>query len=170
MNDRGIVAGCEGDVHTTITMLLARAFVPQQASFMANPVEIDIKTGRVLLCHCTVPRTLCVSYTLDSHFESGLSVSLAGNVKVPLDGRVTIARIDATRNLVFAAEGTIDSAYPKQTNQCRTQVMVMLEKSDATTMLENPLGNHHVLIAGGCASAFCAYAKLFLQNTMEKTI
>lgn len=164
MNDKGIVAGCEGDVHTAITMLLARAFVPM-ASFLANPVEIDPSTGRVLLCHCTIARSLCESYLLDSHFESGLSVSLSGKLKVPQGGDpVTIARVDATRNLVFAVEGMVDSTYIKQTNQCRTQVMVQLAPAEAQAMLDRPLGNHHILILGSCAAFFHSYAKLFLKG------
>ena len=163
MNDRGIVAGCEGDVHAAITMLMAQLFV-HKASFMANPVEIDAKTGRVLLCHCTIARTLCSSYMLDSHFESDLSVSITGKLNVTKNTIVTIARVDAMRNLVFAAEGTVDSTYRQQPNQCRTQVMVQLAPTDAQTILERPLGNHHVLIVGACATAFHAFAKLFLPT------
>lgn len=161
MNDRGMIAGCEGDVHAAITMLLAKVFV-QRPSFLANPVDVDVATGRVLLCHCTVARSICESYSLDSHFESGLSVSVAG--KIVADGPVTVARVDATRNLVFAAEGTVDPRHLKQENQCRTQVLVVLDPSDAQSILHHPLGNHHVLIFGACASAFKAFAELFVRR------
>ena len=57
LNDSGMVAGCEGDVASTVAMVLVRALF-DQPSWMANPAAIDEEHDRVLLADCTVAPSL----------------------------------------------------------------------------------------------------------------
>jgi hypothetical protein len=61
-----------------------------QPSFMANPAQIDLESGRIIFAHCTIPRTMTSAYRIRSHFEGGIGTAMEGDVK---PGLVTIARI-----------------------------------------------------------------------------
>ncbi len=77
LNDQGLVCGCEGDVPAVFSMLLVFALTGE-APFMANPASVDTESNQVVLAHCTVPRRAVDSYTLQTHFETGLGVALCG--------------------------------------------------------------------------------------------
>ena len=77
LNDEGIVAGCEGDMQTLMTMLLARKLCNEPA-FMANPSILTDKT--TMFAHCTVPLSMCYRTTMRTHFESGIGVAVQGDM------------------------------------------------------------------------------------------
>ena len=56
LNDEGIVAGCEGDMQTLLSMLLAKR-ICGEAAFMANPSQLTNESS--MLAHCTIPLTMC---------------------------------------------------------------------------------------------------------------
>ena len=66
LNDEGIVAGCEGDMQTLLSMLLAKRLCGEVA-FMANPSQLTEKNS--MLAHCTIPLTMCDETIVRSHFE-----------------------------------------------------------------------------------------------------
>lgn len=70
-NDQGIIASCEGDIPSLITMFIVKKLL-SKTSFQANPARIDVKNKTVLLTHCTIPLSLCSSFSLNSHFESNI--------------------------------------------------------------------------------------------------
>ncbi|HEX2848933.1 MAG TPA: hypothetical protein VHN98_00185 [Acidimicrobiales bacterium] len=154
LNDTGIVAGCEGDVPSALAMRWTSLLL-DQIPWMANPAHVDAASGRVLLAHCTVPRALAGDYRLRSHFESGLGVSVAGTL--PL-GPVTLVRIGG-RHLrsLWIAEGTSVPHEPLE-GVCRTQLAVDIAASDATTLLDRPLGNHIVVVTGHHAARLRRFA------------
>ena len=61
LNDEGIVAGCEGDMQTLMTMLLAKKLLNEPA-FMANPSILTDETS--MFAHCTVPLSMCYKTTM----------------------------------------------------------------------------------------------------------
>ncbi|MBO6220676.1 MAG: hypothetical protein J6N46_01955, partial [Bacteroidales bacterium] len=63
LNSEGIVAGCEGDVPTMISMMVGRA-VTGLSGFQANPSSIDPETGEIVFAHCTVPLDMVSGYSL----------------------------------------------------------------------------------------------------------
>ena len=75
LNDEGIVAGCEGDMQTLMSMYLAKRLCGEVA-FMANPSQLTDKTS--MLAHCTIPLTMCNETVVRSHFESGIGVAIQG--------------------------------------------------------------------------------------------
>ncbi len=159
LNDERIVAGCEGDLNSTIAMLWVKLLLGQDA-WMANPATIDAGTNSLKLAHCTVGRNLVRGYKLRSHFESGLGVGIQG--KLP-PGPVTLARIGG-RNLdkIWIAEGEI-TANGNSEELCRTQVDVKLNHQFfVTDLLEQPLGNHLVLTRGHHAGKFQDWFETFI--------
>ena len=140
-NDQGIIASCEGDIPSLITMFLVKKLL-SKASFQANPARIDVKNNTILLTHCTIPLSLCSSFSLNSHFESNIGVGIHGEVKT---GDVTMLRINSALNEYFIEEGKLlNNQYEK--NLCRTQIVCTFPNLEK--LLLSPLGNHEIIILG----------------------
>ncbi|MCW8983932.1 MAG: hypothetical protein OQK55_01210, partial [Thermoanaerobaculales bacterium] len=93
LTDEGVIAGCEGDLVSTVGLLWAHKLLGV-TPWMANPARLDSENNTLWLAHCTVPRTLVASYGLRSHFESGLGVGIQGTLPT---GPVTLLRIGAKK-------------------------------------------------------------------------
>jgi L-fucose isomerase-like protein len=145
LTDEGIIAGCEGDMVSTIGLLWAQRLLGT-TPWMGNPAQLDRASNTLRLAHCTVPRTLVESYRLRSHFESGLGVGIQG--KLPT-GPVTLLRIGGkAMNRVWLAEGEILRSGNAE-NLCRTHVEIrLIHGATVTDLLRAPLGNHLVLVFG----------------------
>ncbi|HPS77746.1 MAG TPA: hypothetical protein PLS53_06300 [Thermoanaerobaculaceae bacterium] len=147
--DEGIVAGCEGDLCAALGLLLAGLRLDRVA-WMANPIDLDEDANTLRLAHCTVPPSLTTAFRLRSHFESGRSVAVAGEL---LPGPVTLLRIGGMRlDQAWLAEGTATPAPPAE-NSCRTRLDVTLHVGAVDDLLRHPLGNHLVVIPGAHARA-----------------
>ena len=144
LNSEGIVAGCEGDVPTMLTMMVVRALCGT-SSFQANPASINPETGEILFAHCTIPFDMVQRYELDTHFESGIGVGIRGYVP---EGPVTICKLSGDVSRCFITEGQLIYNQAKP-DLCRTQLMIRLDDSSQTAyFLTNPIGNHHVIVPG----------------------
>lgn len=145
LSDEGVMAGCEGDLVSTVGLLWAHKLLGI-TPWMANPVQLDPKSNKLWLAHCTVPRTLVESYRLRSHFESGLGVGIQGTLPT---GPVTLLRIGGKEmDRLWLAEGEILRSGNAE-NLCRTQVGIHLSRGGTVTdLLRAPLGNHLVLVFG----------------------
>jgi L-fucose isomerase-like protein len=144
LNDDGIVAGCEGDVPSTLAMLLVRHLLGRP-SWMANPAMVDIETNRLVLAHCTVAPSMVDGFALDTHFESGKGVGISGRFAAQ---PVTLIRIGGNDlEECWIVEGDI-VATGDDADLCRTQVTVDLSSGQVGDLLTHPLGNHLVLVAG----------------------
>jgi len=147
--DDGIDAGCEGDVPSIIALHWMR-LLSGKAAWMANPADISLGgkgegKGRLLLAHCTVPRTLLTQYGIRSHFESGLGVAVAGTFA---PGPVTVVRLGGLAlDQAWIAEGFI-AGSPSDEGLCRTQAVLGMDDADLEKLLEHPLGNHLVVAFG----------------------
>jgi len=145
LTDEGIIAGCEGDLVSTVGLLWAHKLLGA-TPWMANPAQLDVQSNTLWLAHCTVPHTLVASYRLRSHFESGLGVGIQGTLP---EGPVTLLRIGgAGMDRLWLAEGQILQSGSAE-NLCRTQVEIRLTNGGTVTdLLHAPLGNHVVLVFG----------------------
>jgi len=159
LNDKGIIAGCEGDLVSTATMLWLK-FLLDEAAWMANPVEIDALKKGLWLAHCTVPTTLVTQYAEATHFETGCGVAIAGVFAL---GPVTLVRVggaDLDRLWVADAELIDTGSSP---HRCRTQALIRFEEaSPLDELLLHPLGNHMVLVRGHHAARIQGWWKMFI--------
>ncbi|MCE1195832.1 hypothetical protein LWX53_04980 [bacterium] len=158
--DDGIDAGCEGDVPSIVALRWMRLLTGKPA-WMANPSEIVEDggggRGKILLAHCTVPKSLLERYGVRSHFESGKGVAVAGKF-APCP--VTLARIGGVGlDEAWIAEGWLESS-PSDEGLCRTQAVIRLDSGDIARFLAAPLGNHIVVGFGSCAAAARRYLAL----------
>ena len=142
LNEEGIIAGCEGDIPSALTMMIAYGLTGQ-APFMANPASMDINTREAVYAHCTLPFSMVKDYTLDTHFESGLSFAIKGQ----LDKRdITAIKLSPDLSSIRAIEGKI-IGNPDQSRLCRTQIQVQFDE-DLTPLLQSPYGNHLIFAYG----------------------
>jgi len=131
-NDIGLVAGCEGDLPSVFTMILAKLLTDQPA-FMANVSSVNRKNNELMLAHCTVPLNMTENYSILSHFESKKGVAVKGTFKTGL-------------NNWWISTGKI-LTNPEDDHCCRTQVLVELDDS-VDYFLKKSLANHHIMILG----------------------
>lgn len=144
LTDDGTIAGCEGDLVTTVAMLWLRHMLGE-VPWMANPSRVDRDRGTLLLAHCTVPRTAAGAYRLRSHFESGLGVGIQGEFDA---GPVTLVRLGGARMERLRA---IDGELLRNTDHadlCRTQAEIAIGREAIEAILGDPLGNHMVMVPG----------------------
>ena len=140
LNDEGIVAGCEGDMQTLMSMLLAKRLCDAEA-FMANPSNLTEST--TMLAHCTIPLNMCDDLTLRSHFESGIGVAIQG--VLPLTD-YTIFKWGGPRlDRYFVTEAQAIE-MPYSNHFCRTQITLNVDLR--SYLLQHSIGNHHVVIKG----------------------
>ena len=142
LNDTGFTGTCEGDIAAMLSMHIVRALTGQ-SSFQANPSRIDTENNRVTFAHCTVPTDMLVDFRLDTHFESGTGVAIAGEMKKE---KVTVFRLSGDLKNYYVTTGTVTDT-PHEKNLCRTQIVVQMD-SPVTELLKNPCGNHHIVFYG----------------------
>ena len=144
LNAAGYVAGCEGDVPAMLSMAIVRSLFGV-SGFLANPATINPETGELLFAHCTIPLDMVERYELDTHFESGIGTGIRGFMK---EGPVTVFKVSGDLKRHFIAEGRLvmSLALP---NMCRTQQVIQLsDRMQAHYFLNDPIGNHHLIMPG----------------------
>ena len=143
--DDGIIAGCEGDLTSTVGMIWAKNLTGE-TPWMSNPAQLDEQKNRLWLAHCTVPRSIVKTYSLRSHFESGLGVGIQGTFT---SKPITLLRIGGKdMKRLWLAEGNIIQAGFAE-NLCRTQIEIELTSGGSVKdLLHAPLGNHLVMLSG----------------------
>ena len=145
LNEEGITAGCEGDIFALLTMHIVNALTGR-SSFMANPSKFNYEDNSLLLAHCTVPLNMTSSYTLDTHFESGLGIGVRGEMP---EGRITVCKIapDYTLDNCVCLPANIKD-NPNLEGYCRTQITVSLNEDGLLELLKSSFGNHLVVSYG----------------------
>ncbi len=140
LNDEGIVAGCEGDMQTLMSMLLAKRLCGEEA-FMANPSNLTQHSS--MLAHCTIPLTMCDDISIRSHFESGIGVAIQGTL--PLTDYTIFKWGGAKLDRYFVTEAQAVE-MPYSDHFCRTQITLNVDLRPY--LLKHSIGNHHVIIKG----------------------
>ncbi len=155
LNDEGTIAGCEGDLVSTVTMMWVRELLDEVA-WMANPSRVNPTENTLWLAHCTVPPSLVSNLRLDTHYESDRGVGMHGDFA---RGPITVVRVGGNRmERLWLAEGEI-LRPGDEPDLCRTQVEIRLEDGAADQLLSDPLGNHLVMIRGHHANRLRSWWK-----------
>lgn len=145
LNEEGITAGCEGDIFSLLTMHITNALTGR-SSFMANPSKFNYDDNTLLLAHCTVPLNMTSSYSLDTHFESGLGIGVRGEMP---EGRITICKIApdySFENCICLSANIKDN--PHLEGYCRTQITVSFNEEGILELLKASFGNHLIVSYG----------------------
>jgi len=144
LNNEGIVAGCEGDIPATVSMMITY-YLTGNIPFMANPVSLNIKNNKVKFAHCTVATKSVNDYIIRSHFETGIGVGIQGEIK---KGNITVFKLGGKKldHIAFQNAQLINNLNSEFA--CRTQVLLDFDGDNISYFLKNPIGNHHILVEG----------------------
>ena len=161
LNEEGVTAGCEGDMPSLITMHIVYALTGR-SSFMANPSKFNYEDNTILLAHCTVPLNMCASYSLTTHFESGLGIGVKGEMP---EGRITICKIAPD----YSLDNTIclPASIKESVNipgYCRTQIIVSLNEDSLLDILKASFGNHLIISYGDVYQDMLPLLSLLRRN------
>jgi len=142
-NNKGIPAGCEGDLTAIAGMMLCKELTGV-IPWIAN---INKATDEVcMFSHCTIAPGLVSGFSVKTHFETGKGTAIEGDFKGDL---LTIFRFDNKLSKAFIATANI-SGRPKSATACRTQIEVKLTGDEVKLLRQSPLGNHHLIFPGDC--------------------
>ncbi len=139
----GLVAGCEGDIPSTFTLMVAKLFT-KEAAFMANVVEADEQKNTVVFAHCTTPTDILANYDITTHFETGQSVAVRGEFD---EQPVTVLKVFGEDLTDYWVSGGIIVENNVDECGCRTQIRVRLDEP-VRYFLDESLANHHVILMG----------------------
>ncbi|MCQ2802471.1 MAG: hypothetical protein MJ225_02210 [Bacilli bacterium] len=141
LNAEGVVATCEGDIPTLLTMHAIKALTGQP-SFQANPSRVNSEKQEILFSHCTLPLNMCTNYELMTHFESGLGIGIRGTL---YKKQISIAKITPNlKNMIFL-RGNIEENTTLP-NYCRSQIVVKMDTLEFFTILNQKFGNHVAIV------------------------
>ncbi len=159
LNDEGVIAGCEGDIVSTLGMIWAN-YLTDQIVWMANPASIDEQNNLIWLAHCSIPISMVNQYKLRSHFESGVGVGIEGELS---KGKVTALRLGGKElNKIWSSNAEIIENGSDE-NLCRTQVCVKLHGSaKVSDLLNEPLGNHLLMLRGSYSKEIHSWWEFFI--------
>jgi len=160
LNDDGIIAGCEGDLQSIFTMVTSKTITGCDC-FMANISRIMPDVNEVVFAHCTVGTKMADTFCLRTHYESNKSIGIQGILPM---GVITAVRCGGEcLDEFYAASGDIIE-NTEYTHSCRTQIRVKMHSS-VDYFLNNPLGNHHIVMAGNQVELL---KKFFEINTCKR--
>ena len=143
LNDEGIPAGCEGDLQSIFTMLIAKVLT-NQTGFMANPSFINEEQNELVVAHCTIATKMTDRFIIRNHFESETGVAIQGILH---EGEITVLKCGGEcLDEYFVSRGQL-TENTNYINACRPQIRIRLGKP-VDYFTRNPLGNHHIVLMG----------------------
>ena len=161
LNDEGLTAGCEGDLHAVFSMI-AGQHLGAGPVWMANPSSIDPEENTLTLAHCTIASNMLDNLQqadLTTHMESDISTAISGPLKKQ---EVTVFRSGGRFEEICAIKGLIIDTNMNNQQLCRTQAVIKSE-SPVSKWLEQTPGNHQVLVYGDIRpllKSFCEFTGL----------
>lgn len=160
LNFDSIPSACEADNCSAAGLMFASE-VCQTIPWMANTIFVDGK--KALFAHCTAPVNLLSSFKIDTHYETNKGQAVAGEVKADV---VTIFRFDNALNRVFITLAKV-TGRPKLKTACRTQLEVEISNSANSYFINNPFGNHHLILPGNRVEVLKLAAMLLRMEIVE---
>ncbi len=160
LNLDGLPAGCEGDTCSALGLMFGFE-VCGVIPWMANTAFIN--GDKALFAHCTAPANLYKKFKTQSHYETDKGLALAGELK---GEEVTIFRFESTLNKVFITLAKVTD-HPKCKTACRTQLEVQLSASAKDYFMNNPFGNHHLILPGDWIQRLKLAARLTRMEIVE---
>ena len=143
LNDEGIPAGCEGDLQSIFTLLIAKTLTGQ-AGFMANPAFINDDLNEIVMAHCTIATKMVDQFIIRNHFETETGIAIQGILH---PGGITMIKCAGEcLDEYFVSTGQLIE-NTNYINACRTQARINLDKP-VDYFMRNPLGNHHIILMG----------------------
>jgi hypothetical protein len=157
LQDEGITAGCEADLHGATSMMLT-SYLLDRPSYMNDPVAETAK-NLLIVSHCTSGTRLSgfdkppAPYVLRNHSESALGVSV--QVLWPVGQRASLIRFSNTNELILDTGTVVSNVNTPPAGGCRTSVELAMDNiEDCRDVLGFhqvvTLGDHRRVVEGFC--------------------
>jgi len=166
LNDEGTICGCEGDIPSLWSMILAKE-ICKSISFMANPSSVEFIDKSVDFAHCTAPMSIGTQNLLTTHYESGAGVGVASQLKT---GKYTLFKCGGSKlDLFYCFKGeVVQNTSVKE--RCRTQVkFVFKHREELDCYMHSYLGNHTILLPGHHKQILDKFAEMTTFHNILKT-
>lgn len=148
LNAQEIPAACEGDQKSLVSMVISN-LLTGNPGFMANPNFIDSDTNECVIAHCTLPLNMPESYSLTTHFESGIGVAITSDIS---SQPMTIFKSDGGEKY-FTHLCSLENTMHKS-NLCRSQMLIKIDDETFDYLMNRPISNHHVFVLGDWVDYF----------------
>ena len=164
LNNALLAGVCEADLKSTLTQLIF-TYLVGRTGFVTDPM-FDLSNNTIIHAHCVAatqmqgPGTRPAPYVMRTHLEDNRGVSL--QVKMPVGGPVTMARLLGTDLMLFSTGEAVDS--PMVERGCRSKLTMRVENIDRF-LHQWSSGLHRVIFYGDHArdmERFCRFAKIRL--------
>jgi len=154
LNSKGLIAGCEGDVPSLLTMYILSKLSGRPA-WMGNVTPGP--AGTLAIAHCTFPLSEASSFELTTHFETDRPVGVRAYVREGL--RATLAKYDPRNRTLRAIRAEVALGRPF-TRACRTQVAFRVSERALELTLSRPMGAHYAVVFDDVVPGLRAFASL----------
>ncbi len=157
LQDEGITAGCEADLHGATSLMLT-SYLLDRPGYMNDPVAETAK-NLLIAAHCTSGTRLNgfakpqAPYILRDHSESSLGVAV--QVLWPADAPISLIRFSNTNELIIDTGRVVSNVDTPPAGGCRTSVEIRMDRvEDARDVLGFhqvvTLGDHRRVVEGFC--------------------
>lgn len=178
-NDEGMVAGCEADVESVLTIAICH-YLTGKPGFQADPV-IDRRKNQVIFAHCTAPTRMgidtCYPCRFRTHNESlsdvGLEIEMKTNEPVTIlkligTGTITymglpqipVQNTFETYHILTHEATTVEHDYTGSPWGCRTKLAIELRPDELEKFENNFFGFHRVIVYGSYQKKLKSLAQL----------
>ncbi len=160
LQDAGLTAGCEADLHGATSLMLA-SYLLDRPGFMNDPVP-DTGTNELIAAHCTAGTRLWgfdrppASFILRNHSESALGVSV--QVLHPVGEPATLLRFTSPHELLVDTGRITGNVDTPPAGGCRTSVRLLM---DDVEDCRDVRGFHQVVVLGDHRRTLEAFGQLY---------
>jgi hypothetical protein len=158
--NNALLAGvCEADLKSTMTQLIF-TYLVGRTGFVTDPV-FDLSNDTIIHAHCVAatqmegPAGKPSPYHIRTHLEDNRGVSL--QVKMPVDRKVSMARLIGTDLMLFSTGDAIDSPFVER--GCRTKLTMRVEKIEKF-LSDWSCGLHRVIFYGDHGRDLARFCRL----------
>ncbi len=147
LQDQGITAGCEADLHGATSLMLT-SYLLDRPGYMNDPVP-ETAHNTLIVAHCTSGTRLngfnksAAPYILRNHSESALGVSM--QVLWPEKQTVTLVRFTSPKELLIDTGTVVRNIDTPPAGGCRTSVELKMDNIDDSRDVK---GFHQVVTLG----------------------
>lgn len=172
LQDEGLTAGCEADLHGATSMMLT-SYLLDRPGYMNDPVAETAK-NLLIVSHCTSGTRLAgfdrpkAPYVLRDHSESALGVSV--QVLWPVGAPITLVRFTSTNELILDTGVVVSNVNTPPAGGCRTSVEVRMDDVEDS---RDVLGFHQVVTLGNhrrVVEGFCQMLGIKVIHSPEHTV
>ncbi|HRZ47319.1 MAG TPA: hypothetical protein P5555_19235 [Candidatus Paceibacterota bacterium] len=166
LQDQGITAGCEADLHGATSMMLT-SYLLDRPGYMNDPVA-ETARNLLIVSHCTSGTRLNgfaqkpSPYILRSHSESALGVAV--QVLWPVGEKATLVRFRNPNELILDTGTVVSNVDTPPAGGCRTSVEL---KMDDIEDCRDVLGFHQVVTLGDHRRIIEGFCQLYGINVVH---